>query len=46
MSNILNYVKSGLLALEEDLIEGIEGNMVGNLRIWKDQIVSNRLNPF
>jgi hypothetical protein len=43
MSKILNYVKSGLQALDEDLVVGIEGRIVGRIPIWKEEMVSLNL---
>ena len=40
MSKVLEYVKSGLQVLEDDLIEGVEGNMTTSLPLWNDQLVS------
>lgn len=43
MSKILNYVKSRLQALDEDLVVGIEGRIVGRIPIWKEEMVSLNL---
>lgn len=40
MSNILDFVLTGIPELEADLIEGVEANAVIKIPIWKIEMVS------